>query len=227
MRAKKHLVIGISACAIWGGAVDRAFGVDFPSISYSDTLGFTHPHFVEELAVPQFDSALGTLSSVTLEIALGQESTVKGELLNPELPGLHEYDLDWNVTLTGLGGQTLLELLDVASSSGGLTAFDGSHDYDGTSGFTDFYASDASDTLSYTEVTPGFGSFIGTGSMSFIIEALANLSLAGTGAPFDVVHETGVTAHVEVTYEYLPIPEPVSLAFFGAGALVAVMRRRD
>lgn len=195
-------------------------------ICYMDTLENRYASFTTSLHVPQFDPALGTLELVTVQLQLAQDSFVKAELLNPQVPGLYEYELNWNMTMTGLGGQTLLQLLDGADASGGLTAFDGLHDFEGTSGFTDLYSSEDDDGRLFTSITPGFDSFIGTGSMEFVVQALATLYMAGTGAPFDIVHQTGVNASVEICYEYVPIPEPAGLALGTGSALILLSRRR-
>lgn len=224
MQASKHLVVLTGACISFGAASLQASSIDV--ICHTETLAFTHTNFTKDLNVPQFDPALGTLDLVTLQIALGQESTVKAELLHPDQPGLYEYQLTWDVAMTGLGGQSLLQLVNGAGTSGELTAFDGVLDYDGTSGFTDFYSDDDNDFRYFTSGMPEFISFIGAGSIPFTVDGQALLTMSGTGAPFDVVHETGATARVEVCYEFIPIPEPVSVAFLGAGALLAFKRRR-
>jgi len=162
----------------------------------------TATNFSKEVTVPQFDSALGTLTSVditfngTLTSQLKVESrdqtptTINGQVsgtLNVEGPGVAELKITPNSAL-----------------SFPASAYDGVLDYGGTSG-KDFGAVPADGTKTVTLTTDSdLAAYTGTGTVPFTISATSSSNASGPGNLSSEISSTG-EGSINVIYHYTPV----------------------
>ncbi len=208
-------------------------------VSYNDSISGLFDLVVDrDLAVPQFDSSLGTLNSVTIAVSTALQASLKGENTNPTNPasGTKAFNVYtyWTSDPTQYTRASVTLSFDssVISTAGytdatkyvlNLTKYDGITDFAGTSGATAVtFSPFDSDILFYNS---GLASFIGTGSLTFglISDAYTVLQAPGT---FATRMATTGQAGVNVTYDFTPIPEPATIGLLGLGALSLLKRRR-
>lgn len=147
-------------------------------------------------SVPQFDSALGTLTNVTVTVSANVQSTFFTENRDRRA---------WDTTTTAhatvsasvdtLSASTLIEPTHTQT----LTAFDGVIDYAGTSGFTASDSGAGTGSNSTGVVAP----FIGVGTVPLTASAVATASYNGSGF-YRFIVNTSASALVTVTYEFSP-----------------------
>lgn len=154
------------------------------------------------LSLPQFDPALGTLTSVQITSAgtflsdIAFESKDSGaSVISATVSG--------NLTLNGPGVLSLLTSIMGANQSFSAGAFDGVIDFAGTSGH-DFANGSASGSNSITLTDPSvLNSYIGLGSVSFTDSAVATSSASGAGNLITQI-STQAGAQVNIVYTYTP-----------------------
>jgi hypothetical protein len=179
--------------------------------------------------MPSFDTTLGTLFQVDLDVTGSTEGGSNSLQNLSNNPGTATVTIGTNVTVTG---PSLLQVLTFPQSSntGPVTAFVGPIlDFSGTDSIQVF-GTPAFDTDS-SSIFAGFAPFqsVGPGLVNFNYGSAANTAsnadvaptVSGTTAPFFGFDAT-------ITYHYNPVPEPTTLALAGLGAigLVVVAARR-
>lgn len=174
-----------------------------------------------DLVIPQFDSSLGTLNSVTMNLStalqgsLGFENLKRfaGGTFNVSTNNIYAYI---SLGLSGSGGMLMSSYTDNQTYTVTLAKYDGTIDYAGTSGTTIATFSDA-DTETFT-TSSSLEQFIGTGNILFNIinDASAPLGLPTNSAA--IINTTG-QASVSIDYDYTPIPEPATIAIFSLSGL--------
>ncbi|MGB0661622.1 MAG: choice-of-anchor E domain-containing protein [Mangrovicoccus sp.] len=207
-------------------AVFVAGAANAATTSYSDSISMTSLDFDTTLSVAKFDSALGTLNSVTVELTgvvdggaeYENRSTSSGTTFKLSVAALIEAafsfggSVEVNVSPTGL------------SSPITVGVFDGTLDFAGTSGGS---VSGLTDTDTDSKIyTTGLSNFIGAGNLDIFINADGTSQAIG-GANVATIFTTDASASVKVTYDYSPIPLPAALPLLGAGiGALAIARRR-
>lgn len=207
----------LAAAALLGGSYTAQAAI----ISYSASIAPTATNWSSFLSIPQFDSSLGTLSSVSLFYSGTVASDIRVESL-----------VNAPSTVTATANATLAfgapiggDLAIMASVSQDVSAFDGVIDFGGTSG-VDFGTVSASESALLTLLS-GFAGFIGGGTFDIGVSA-TGLSNAGGPGNFVSIVNTRASAAAQVTYEYTvgQVPEPATLPLIGAGLLAATAFRR-
>lgn len=219
---KRALAIGV--LALMGVTAAQA-----ATISYTDSVALQKTNWSETLQLPQFNSALGTLASVSFLFGGNVSTEFSAESLDAAPATL---------TLTSaaslkFGSPLSAELTVSKSATQGVSAFDGVIDFGGTSGIGSIVVSE-SDSDTVTLLT-GLGGFIGGGTLDIGVAATAKSTASGAGNLVTITR-TNAGAEVTATYNCEPgrsqpagaVSEPGTLALLGLclAGLAASRRRR-
>ncbi|ADI62778.1 choice-of-anchor E domain-containing protein [Trichormus azollae] len=204
-----------AAVSTLAGIVVTAGTSSAASISYTASSGdYAITNFNQTLSLQQFDTSLGILTSVTLDIVGFINGNAKFESLNAA-SSLIRANVSAILNLTQ-GGVTLFSLNPSNSKSYQATAFDGVVDFAGTSAITLDIILD--EDVATRTLTNNLESFIGSGNVNFLVSAIADSSVTGSG---NILSQIGTLAkgQLTVTYNYdastlIKIPE-ASLHFTG------------
>ncbi len=192
--------------AVFAAILSPINAVEALTLTYESSVDLDKTNFDKQISLPQFDSNLGDLESVLLEL----NGEVKGsvELENRDAQAAFiTGNLEAEISLTKPDNSLLLVTLPTASVRENLSAYDGILDFDGTSGvkLTDI-SSTKKESVFFTsedDLTP----FIGKDSFNLLLEAIGNSTATGPGnlvAGF----ETYAGATISVAYTYAKKDEP-------------------
>lgn len=213
--AKIIAILGVSALGqTWVNADTTAV--------QTKILGPTVTELGGSLVFDQFDSSLGTLTSVHIRL----QSLV---------------DTAYTVTNSSAQEQNAIANFNVALYAGGENDFNPAPFQsitvtfpgqfinlgpNASQGYDPAAQSADSGYISYTD--SGFMSaFVGGGSINIPVFTLSTFSFSGGGGNLSASQNTVATATASVYYTYTPVPEPGSLVLFGmGGAMVLLARRR-
>jgi hypothetical protein len=206
------LVMGLSAHAATITYTDSVTGI-FDEVSDADAT----------LYIPQFNSSLGILNSITINLSTALQGDLGFENLKKFTGGTFNFSTQnvYAYLVLGLSGSGMIMsgYSDSQTYTVTLAKYDGVIDYAGTSGTIVTTFSDA-DTQTYADFTDaGFlTQFTGTGNMDFTImsDSLSSLGLPSNSAA--IINTTG-QASVSVTYNYT-VPEPATMAVLSLGGLL-------
>lgn len=219
----------ITLCGILLVAAAASPAMGALTVSYSNTYGPTGVAF-SGLAVPlpKFDTSLGPLTKVTLELDANTDSGSIG--WDNEAAITTDVTLGIGAKVTASAPLSLIVVtaipLQLGSATGIAADNDGTADFIGTDSFTvtggmgtDSDADFTTSSLATFEAT-----FVGETFDTTIDSVVENyLSTSGGYGPFNPV--PGMTdGTITVTYEY--IPEPATLGLLSLGALALLRRRR-
>ncbi|MEN6384435.1 MAG: PEP-CTERM sorting domain-containing protein [Phycisphaerales bacterium] len=192
-------------------------------ISYSDSItGLFDLVETRDLLIPQFDSSLGTLNSVTVNFSTAIQGSVGFENLKRFAGGNFAITVNTHGMVV-LDYAVISNFLDQQTYNTTLGAYDGTLDYAGTSGTILATYSDA-DTMQYT-LTSDFTRFLGNSNVIFPI--LAESVADSISKPSNSSSELNTTgqASVTVTYDFTPVPEPATIAVLALGGLLFKRKR--
>lgn len=203
------------------------------TIVLTDTFGLATTNWTNALSgLAQFDSSLGTLNAVTINLSGDIVQTLKAENTGAVADNLTPVA---GANLLFRKGTTTLQTLALSNTGSAFaaTAFDGTSDFAGTSG-VDFGSLTAAGTLSAITFTSAadLADFIGSGTLAgFNVRAVGNGSINSDNGNLDSSIATQARYNLTLTYDYTvpttPVPEPTSMALVGLGALgLAAARRR-
>jgi hypothetical protein len=184
----------------------------------------TSTNWSTEVTVPLFDAAVGTLTGVDITLTGEMASIVALESLSQSAAVVRS-EVSAMITLLRPDGSELMTApFDVRLSE--LGAFDGSLDFAGTSGRSEFLYGVATASFSVSDPAD-LVMFEGFGDLTLPMEAMGTASTRGAGG-IVASFETYASAEVFVQYTYdpLPIPAPAA-AFLGALGLGTVVARRS
>jgi len=185
------------------------------------------------LTVPKFNGP-GTLQSVDFELTGSATGTLKYENISTDAAaGTVSGSIYAEVTLYQPDGSTVIVVSSPRNTfrDTGVTAFDGTKDYDGDSGADHSVASLINDvrTATYTS-GPNLALFVGSGNIILPVSALSLTGVSSTGGTLESVQSTAAGASLKVTYTYdtPEVPEPGVFAMVGGGLITlgVVFRRR-
>jgi hypothetical protein len=197
-------------------------------LTYTDSVSRRITNFADAFSITQFDTSLGTLNSVTFELAGTVDGTI-GLENRDNSPATVSGTLRARIALDSPTGDPLVVVLPDVTESVPLPAYDGVTNFDGASGET-FTGLTNTRTNSAT-LTSGFDAFLGTGNISLGVSATGESFAQGTGN-FASFFDTFAAANLRVIYDYTEaptgVPEPgMSLAAFAiVGAGAAKLRKR-
>lgn len=169
------------------------------------------------IAVQQFDAALGTLTSVTLDFNAAAWQQVSYENLIAGSEADLAVDSTFNLSLKAADGTSLFDHSLSESDTAALTGFDGSIDFGGTSGnqFLTAVTGTYQDTLTFSDASV-LEAFIGSGTLDYLFSANGTSKFSSSGGSVFSMVNSLAKARVNVTYEYeesvtQEVPEPGSL----------------
>jgi len=175
------------------------------------------------LSFNQFDSSLGTLTSITLSFA----STLIGNGTVTNTSGAtHTYTLNEaaSAALSGHGFSFTQTLASGTASTGPVAAH-------ATVNLAPISGSGSDSST----ITSGFADFLGLGTVSFDFSSTKSFSLTPASATLSLLASIGGAATISYGYDAATpppvggVPEPASWAMMllGFGAMGAMMRRRS
>jgi len=178
------------------------------TVCHDASLARTRTEVDTDLAVQQFDPALGTLLEVTVNgpsIHLDTDAQFESIAATPVVFSEH---MDYQVAVTapgGLGSPPALSGSIQRIASQALAAFDGTLDFAGPSAVTQpSTARDDSAATAASTDTSTLAAFTGTGTMPFHLASTISETFAGGGGNVQAQINTFMSAAVQVCYRYSP-----------------------
>jgi hypothetical protein len=215
-------------------------------LTYTDTFEWVG-NGSDTLTLSQFDSSLGTLTSVTIEFYVDKtgglaqadnDSDAEGSIsFTQSVSAIFKTDdvslvtTDLTAVDTSLSADSISGELTLEATTGDSTdSFDKTDDVD----YVEWDPTDASDSSSGTinegAWESGDTGYVGTGNFSITVSGTQSTSTNGLGGVQSAQVVSSVSGYATVTYEYtVAVPEPSTFAaIFGIAALgfVGVRRRK-
>lgn len=210
----KYVVPGLAATLLPVGIAQAA------TLNHTDSVGPSRTDFTADVSIPQFDSSLGDLTSVFVELTGEVTGSIQLESLDAA-DATVTADLASEIELQRPDMSSLVVSLPEASIVRDLTAFDGAVDFGGSSGFTEDNLSE-SDTNSTLFTDPAdFALFLGSGNLILPVAATGQSEASGAGN-LGAFFNTFAAANISVTYEYTERPTAVPEPGAPMGALALV-----
>ncbi len=182
--------------------------VQATTLTYQKSVDLEKTTFKKQITLPKFDSSLGELESVLFELS----GDVQGSI-NLENEDAHAALVTGNLaaeislSLKKPDDSLLLVALPTASVEQKLDAYDGTFDFDGTSGVKLTGISNTKKESTFFTTTDDFTPFVGDGSFKLLLEAIGNSTATGAGN-LSARFETYAGANVMVSYTYAKKDEP-------------------
>jgi PEP-CTERM motif len=182
---------------------------------------FTLTDWSGSLSFPQFQPSLGILTMVQLDLQGGMQTVLTVDNTGAQSSS-GDAKTEVAFTVQDLGGNLIAPEIDFFSPAYNFNLAAG----DSTSSGTLTQNSAGSDQYTAAAV---LNEFIGTGSIVLSASTYTTTWIGYTGGNTLAAQATSASLTGQVTYYYEsdPVPEPVSLAFFGLGGLVFWLRRRQ
>ena len=200
-----------SLAVLFAGTV-LAVAAQAGTVSFTDSIANQTTNWTNNLTLSQFNGALGTLTSVQFLYSGNVVSVFRVESLDAAAATV---SVNANGTLT-FGSPVLQSLILANSSSQIVSAFDGTIDFGGTSGFGPLTVS--ANGANNVTLLAGLGSFIGAGTYNIGVTAAGSSNATGAGNLIAQIN-TNAGADIKVTYTFdaavTQVPEPGSLALVG------------
>jgi hypothetical protein len=203
-----------------------AFQAKADSVIYTGAYGPNYTDIIDQaIALQGFNSALGTLNSVTVDFTGTGQFTQRYE--NFDGPG----------QITFFTHSLAMSLLMPDNSTGLFSfnqnevhtytfgAYDGNTDFGGTSGGTHVYPVNMTGNLNLT--LPAYlAQFTTPGLVDFYLNASGAVGWSISGGNNTVGAGLTAGANISVTYDYTPVPEPSTFALMFGGLILLPATRR-
>ena len=176
------------------------------TLTYESAVDLEKTNFETQISLPKFDSSLGNLESVLFELSANVQGSVELENRDAQA-ALVTGNLAAEIGLKKPDNSLLLVALPTASVEQKLNKYDGTLDFDGTSGVKLTDISNTKEESTLLTIPNDFTPFVGDGSFNLLVEAIGNSTATGAGnllAGF----ETYAGATVAVSYTYAKKDEP-------------------
>ena len=177
------------------------------TLTYESSVDLEKTTFKKQLTLPKFDSSLGNLESILFELSGDVEGSVSLENEDAQA-AVVTGNLAAEIRLKKPDDSLLLVALPTASVEEKLEAYDGTFDFDGTSGVKLTGISNTKKESKLFTTTDDFTPFIGDGSFNLFLEAIGNSTATGAGN-LSARFETFAGATVMVSYTYAKKNEPI------------------
>ncbi len=217
----KNIIAAAALLAIAGAA-------QAGTVSYSGSYALSSTNFFSApiANVTQWDpAAFGASASDLISVKLTVTGKARG-FVNAENLDVTPADVNYNVSasvIVSAPAGISLATIPVANGTQSLSAFDGTQDFGGTSGFSSGTMNASSAPLSQT-VLAAFAAYIGTGNVAGV--TITGIGSSGGSGGGNLIFQAGTDAGADWTIEYTWIPTPGAAALLGLGGLVAGRRRR-
>lgn len=169
---------------------------------HQDTIPLSTTNWQQQVSVPKFDPALGTLVSVDITLSGAIAGSASAENLSPS-PGTLDFLYQAEIELFDVGGSSLIVATPQLALQDIVTGFDNTIDFGGTSGVTHagLAVNDSDSANAPTDIA--LGVFIGLGNLTLDVNARGTSTASGPG---NVVSQflTSAEATVDVCYNYIP-----------------------
>jgi hypothetical protein len=192
-------------------------------LSYTDSItGLFDQVETRDLVVPQFDASLGTLNSVTINVSSAIQGSLGFENLKRFAGGNFAINVNTHAWV-GVDYLIMSNFLDNQTYNTMLGAYDNNLDYAGTSGtiLTTYSDADNAEITFFSD----FGRFLGNSFVNFVVLTEAMADHIGKPANSSAELLTTGQASVTVSYDYTPVPEPVTIAILAFSGLVLRFKR--
>lgn len=192
-------------------------------ITQTVDIGPLTTNWIKNLAVNQFDAALGDLTKVEVLVTGHIESQYQIESFQSSASS-HFFRLTGELKVLNPDASLLAAASVLNERTDDLTAYDGLFDSGGSSGLTAGISKDMTPGAAEF-VGGGVAAFIGGGVLNFPVSATMNSFFQGSSNVFRAVY-TQASAQIEVRYTYTPVPTPGAIGVLGVAGLMAARRRR-
>jgi hypothetical protein len=183
-------------------------------------IGSTRTDFTGNLVFQKFDSSLGTLQSVTLQI--GSDLTTTLTVTNSGSSSSNgTANTNLKVTVSDPNNALFTLLNNIISDDFAYSLAQGASTQSGL-------ITNANNLKSkvFTDATTLIN-FSGSGTISLNVSTLTQTLLANTGGNTSSSQVTNATVTGNVTYTYAPaVPEPTTMALMGVGGALLLVRLR-
>ena len=196
-------------------------------VSYSGSIPVSSTNWSSAITVPQFDpSLLGPgeeMYCVMIKLTGSVEGRIRAESLDAA-PSLIDATLSAEITANAPAGLQVITV-PLSTTMFPASAFDGSIDFGGTSGFdTGTVAGgdmDSNSVMLPSDLSP----YVGLGNILIPVSAQGTSTVSGSGNIVSIIN-TAAGVGLEITYKTRQIPTPGAAALVGIGGLMVARRRR-